>query len=121
MHGRRLDGTEVRGPDVRLPEPEGGSSRVGLSREPAGICARDRGDEPCRVRVAGSVEHLVDGTRLDDLAAVNDVNAFDDLSHDRQIVRDEEVAETQLLAQLGEEVEDLRLHRDVQRRYRLVA
>ena len=38
-----------------------------------------------------------------------------------EIVRDEQVGEAELLLQILEQVEDLRLHRDVERRDRLVA
>ncbi len=43
-----------------------------------------------------------------------------DVPHDAEIVRDEEIGEAQLRLQVGEEVEDLRLDRDVERRDRLV-
>src|SRR5215211_7444597 len=69
----------------------------------------------------GIVEHAVDTAFLHDLPLVQDVDAIDDLPHDREIVRDEEVTQPELLAELPEEVEDLRLHRDVERGYRLVA
>ena len=42
------------------------------------------------------------------------------MSHDGEIVRDEQVGELELLLQLLEEVDDLRLDRDVERGHRLV-
>ena len=41
-------------------------------------------------------------------------------SHQPQIVRDEEIRQLQLLLQVHQQVDDLRLHRDVERRDRLV-
>ena len=41
-------------------------------------------------------------------------------SHQPQIVRDEEVRELQPLLQIHQQVDHLRLHRDVERRHRLV-
>jgi hypothetical protein len=67
------------------------------------------------------VEHTVDRARLDNGAAVQDVHAVDDLAHDREVVRDEQVAEPELVAKRVEQVEDLRLDRDVEGRDRLVA
>ena len=43
-----------------------------------------------------------------------------DVAHDRQVVRDEEVREPELVLQIFEQVHDLRLDRDVERRDRLV-
>ena len=42
------------------------------------------------------------------------------MADDRQVVRDEEVGEAALLLQLVQQVQDLRLHRDVERAGRLV-
>ena len=42
------------------------------------------------------------------------------ISHDRQIVADEHIGQLELVLQVGEQVEDLRLHRQVERRDRLV-
>ena len=44
-----------------------------------------------------------------------------DVLDDAEIVRDEEVGQAELALQVAEQVEDLRLHRDVERRDRLVA
>ena len=58
---------------------------------------------------------------LDDLAEVHDGDVVGDVLHDRQVVRDEEVREAELVLQLLEQVEHLRLDRDVERGDRLVA
>ena len=44
-----------------------------------------------------------------------------DVLDDREVVRDEEVGEAELRLQVHEQVDDLRLHRDVERRDGLVA
>ena len=49
------------------------------------------------------------------------MHAVGDVAHDVQVVRDEDVGEPELALQVLEQVEDLRLHRDVERRDRLVA
>ena len=54
-------------------------------------------------------------------AAVHHQHALRDLPHDGKIVRDEEHGETQLLLQRVQQVDDLRLHRDVECGDRLVA
>ena len=41
-------------------------------------------------------------------------------SHQPQIVRDEQIRQLQLLLQIHQQVDDLRLHRHVERRHRLV-
>ena len=55
------------------------------------------------------------------LPEVHHGDAVRDVLHDRQVVRDEQVGEVELLLQVLEQVEDLGLDRDVERRDRLVA
>ena len=57
---------------------------------------------------------------LDDRAEVHDGDAIRDVAHHRQVVGDEEVRELELVLQLLEQVDDLSLDRDVERRDRLV-
>ena len=71
----------------------------------------------CRGRL---VERLGLG-QLDDAAEVHDRDAVGDLADDREVVRDEDVGQVELALQALEQVEDLRLDRDVERRDRLVA
>ena len=71
--------------------------------------------------MARPVEDVVDRAALDERAAVEDVDAVDDVTHDGEIVRDEDVREPELRAQAGEEIQDLRLDRDVERGDGLVA
>ena len=68
-----------------------------------------------RVRV-----ELVRRGDLDDRPEVHDGDAVGDVTHDREVVRDEEVGEVELRLERLEQVEDLRLDRDVERGDRLV-
>src|SRR3712207_8524095 len=58
--------------------------------------------------------------RSDDLAAMHDRDAVADLRRDAQIVRDEQHGEAEAAADVVEELQHLRLHRDVERGDRLV-
>ena len=73
------------------------------------------------VRMARPRIEQVRGADLDQLAEVHDADPVADVAHDRQVVRDEQVGQPELLAQLDQEVEDLGLDRDVERADRLVA
>src|SRR2546421_684634 len=58
---------------------------------------------------------------LDDLSEVHHRDAVADVTDHREVVRDEEVRELEAILELLEEVDDLRLDRDVKCRDRLVA
>ena len=58
---------------------------------------------------------------LDRLAEVHHHHPVGDVPHDVEVVRDEDVGQPELPLQVLQQVEDLRLDRDVQRRDRLVA
>ena len=58
--------------------------------------------------------------RLDELPGVHHDHPVAQLRHHAQIVRDVEDRGAQLVAQAADQVDDLRLERDVQRRGRLV-
>ena len=58
---------------------------------------------------------------LAQLAEVHDRDLVAHVLHDREVVRDEDQREAVLALHVFEKVQDLRLHRDVQRGYRLVA
>ena len=64
---------------------------------------------------------IVRRSDLDDLPEVHHRDSFGDAANDREIVRDEQIRQPELLSGLLHQVDDLRLDRDVQRRYRLVA
>ena len=59
-------------------------------------------------------------SHLDDLPQIHHRDAAADVLDQPQIVRDEQVGQLQLLLQIHQQVDHLRLHRDVERRDRLV-
>ena len=74
-----------------------------------------------RVRVTWPLVQLVGGGDLDDLAEVHHRDPVAHVRDDGQVVGDEDVGERELALQVGQQVDDLRLDRDVQGRHRLVA
>ena len=77
---------------------------------PAPACTGARARATSRGRAA--LHHRA-GVQHDDVVA--------DAPHDLEVVRDEQVAEAELACRSQQQVEDLRLHRDVERRDGLVA
>ena len=63
---------------------------------------------------------LVDRAFLDELAQVHHPDAIAEVPHHRQVVRDEEVGETEVALQVVEQVQHSRLHADVERTDRLI-
>ena len=57
---------------------------------------------------------------LDDLAALHDGDFAGDRLDHGEVVRDEDIGEVEPRLQVGEQRQDLRLDRDVERGYRLV-
>jgi hypothetical protein len=72
------------------------------------------------VRVTRRLQHLADATELDHPAAVHHGHAVGDASHDAEVVGDQHHRHVLVALQLGEQREDLRLDRHVERRGRLV-
>src|SRR4249920_773217 len=81
---------------------------------------RNRREQCLRVRMHRRSVDLRARPQLDDLSQVHDRNAVGDVPHHRQVVSDEEIREAELTLELLEQVHDLRLDRDVERRHRLV-
>ncbi len=79
------------------------------------------GQERTGVRVHRLLVEVVALGELHRVTEVHDHHAVRDVADDVQIVRDEDVGEAELALEVLEQVEDLRLDRDVERRYRLVA
>ena len=71
--------------------------------------------------MAGPLVQLLRGRQLDDLAEIHQRHPVADVAHDREIVRDEDVGQAELLLEIGEQVENLGLDRHVEGRDRLVA
>ena len=80
----------------------------------AGVCLGDGAEECLGVGVCWVVEDFGACARFDDLAFVHDGDAVADVLDDGHVVGDEEVGEAELVAEVGEEVEDLRLDGDVE-------
>ena len=58
---------------------------------------------------------------LDDAAEIHHRDAVGDVTHDREVVRDEEIGQLEVSLELFEQIDDLRPNRNVERRDRLVA
>ena len=87
------------------------------SQAKAGIA----GEELARVFVLRIRVDCLGGGGFDDFAAIHDEHVVADVLDHGEIVRDEEVGEAELLLEVLEEIDDLRLHADVERADRFVA
>ena len=81
---------------------------------------RDAGEQPARVRVQRRREQRRHRRALDDLARVHHRDAIGDARDDAEIVRDQDERHPELALQRLQQVQDLRLDRDVERGGRLV-
>ena len=89
-------------------------------RAHAGIRLRHRGEQRRGVRMLGGVNSSSVVGQLDHPADVHHGHAVADVPDHAQIVRDEQIGQPKLRLQIQQQVQDLRLHRDVERRDRLV-
>ena len=71
-------------------------------------------------RDAGARENVRRQSLFHHLAVLHHRDAVADLGRDAQVVGDEDHRQAETLAQIRQEPQDLRLHRDVERRNRLV-
>ena len=78
------------------------------------------GDEGGGIGVERREMHGVGGADLHDAAEVDHHDPVGDVAHDREVVRDEEERDAGLRPQVVQEIQDLCLDRDVERRDRLV-
>ena len=85
-----------------------------------GIGDRDGREQRLGVRVDRPRVELLGRRELDDLAQVHHGDAVRDVADDAEVVGDEDVGQRELVLQVVEEVDDLRLDRDVERRDGLV-
>ena len=88
---------------------------------PARVRNRNGGEQSLRVLVLRICVHLFRGAVLDDLPAVHDGDLIAHPSDHREVVSDEQVGQAELDLEIFEQVQDLRLDRDVQRGNGLVA
>ena len=115
-HARSLAGLDAFGERVA----ELAARRLPLLHR-AGIRNRNRGQERLRVVVLRIRVDLLRRADLDELALVHHGDPVAHRADDGEVVRDEEVREAEVPLEVLEQVEDLRLDRDVERRDRLVA
>src|SRR6266540_2229873 len=81
---------------------------------------RNRREQRLRVRMGRAFVDVCLPADLDDLAEVHDGDAIGHVSHDGEIVGDEEVSQTEVALQRFQQVDDLGADRDVEGRDRLV-
>ena len=81
---------------------------------------RHRVEQTLGVRVLRAGEQRVDRRLLDDLPGVHDDDPVADLGDDAEVVGHEEHGHAEVALERAEQVEDLRLDRDVERGRRLV-
>ena len=136
-HAHRLPGAHFdvhgvhRGEEAALAEPalaDGvlhgelvglGHQRRGLVGR-RGIALRLGGEQLARVLVGRGGEYLPVEARLDDLAVGHHADAIGHVADDAEVVGDEQHGHVQLRLQILEQLQNLRLDGDVQRRGRLV-
>ena len=96
------------------------SARAGVTRRGSGVLSIAAA---ISVRVYSSsrvVEDLLGRPLLDDLAALHDDDVVGHGAHHREVVADEEIGELVRALQVAQQLDDLLLHRAVERRGRLV-
>ena len=79
-----------------------------------------RRDQRAGVGMERSLIELVRGTLFDDLAEVHHGDAVAHVAHHTEIVGNEDVGQTAPLLNISQQIEDLRLDRDVERRDGLI-
>ena len=84
------------------------------------IPARNGAQQAPRVLLRRCVEDLLDAGLLDHLAVLHHQHLVGHEAHHREVVADEDVGQAELVLQVLQQVEHLRLHRDVERAHRLV-
>ena len=84
------------------------------------VDVRDRREERLGVRVDRPSVEVVRGRRLDDHAEIHHRDSIRDVVDDAEVVRDEDVRQVELVLEVVEQVDHLRLDRNVECRDRLV-
>jgi len=85
-----------------------------------GLDLERRREKRPRVGAARICQKVHRGAGFDDLAIAHDDDFAGERTDHFQIVTDEEISEAAPLLQIAQEIDDLRLHRHVERRGRLV-
>ena len=89
-------------------------------RETTGADPRDGGDQASRVGIARMIQDLGGRSQLHELARVEHADAIGELGHRGEVVRDEHDGRSDLAVQRPHELQDVRLHDDVEGRGRLI-
>ncbi len=84
------------------------------------LATHRRFEQPLGVGMRGVLQHRADGARFHDLSRVHDGDSCGDLGRDPGVVRDEQDGHAEFLLQTAQLQQDLHLHRDIERRRRLV-
>src|SRR5688572_27084858 len=84
------------------------------------VRVRNRGQQRLCIGMPWRRANLPGRTNFHDLAEIDDRDAIGDPAHHGDVVRDEKQREAKLFLQVLEEIDDLRLYRDVERGHRLV-
>jgi len=111
---------EDAGGQRRADQGQGARDRVEAALALGGAAARQAAQEADGVRVLRVVEHLAGDALLHDAARVHDADAVAGAAHDAEVVGDQEDRRPRLVAEGGDEVEHLGLHRRVEARGGLV-
>ena len=86
-----------------------------LALDASGSATGTAESSACVYGMIGSRYRSRRGRELDDLAEIHHRHAVGDVLDDREVVRDEQVGEPAIALQILQQVDDLRLHRDVER------
>ena len=97
------------------------AQRGRLFGAPVEVHRRHGREQRLGVGMPGIVEQLAPRRDFDDAPVVHDRHAVGDVFDDGEVVRDEQHRQAELRLQILQEIEDLRLHGDVEGRHRLVA
>ena len=84
------------------------------------VDGRRGGEQRAGIGVRRVFKDVLLGPLLDRAAEVHHHHFIGNMAHDAEVVGNEEIGEIELLLQVHQQVQDLRLDRDVQGRYRLV-
>src|SRR5262249_52266155 len=79
------------------------------------------GEERATIGMAGRSKQVFGACNLDNAAKIHHGNAVGDMLYDGQVVRNENVRQSELILQIAKQIEDLRTDRYVKRGHRLVA
>ena len=86
-----------------------------------GLGGQHRGEQRLGVGMLRRAEQILDRRLFDDAPEIHDGDAAREMLDHREVVADEDIAQAEVASQVVQQIEDLRLHRHVERGGRLVA